>query len=498
MKFTQDFDAKILSNTKVLITLVGLSPLPLAMNIDVLQPKKVYFLYSDLSINEIYVIKGLIKHSEFKEFKIRINENKVEDLYEKILHISETEDAKNIVIDITGGKKLMVAGAVSAANSCNINYIYTDFKDYDKKTRLPKPNSEYLHFIKNIGNFHATLTNKSDLDSDFLDLYIIFQENNNYLNFILNDPNIILKKAVNKALLFQLSRGFNGINQLKSGKMLNELKSFADFLVKYFIPRDVLKVLNNSKKSKVRLNLNEEILDIPWELLNFSKALKKKKTFYRKALSGKLHLSLNETSKRNIKKISILVNLDGTLEGAQKEGEALKEFFNGIPGIDVSFFSGINNSMSVFKLFEILEESDIVHYAGHGFRKEGNQLKTGWKLNDDFVQGELFSDIEKPPCFIFSNSCFGGKGKTHSNKNSTCRNDLLVSGLLDAGVNCFIISPIGVPDHNNPEEIIKFYSKLLIDRIPVTQAYRETIGSSKDSYLYQFYGDLDNIKREKI
>ena len=54
---------------------------------------------------------------------------------------------RNITIDITGGKKSMVASAAIFGKDYGSNIVYVDFAEYLKDLRKPVPGTELLNLV---------------------------------------------------------------------------------------------------------------------------------------------------------------------------------------------------------------------------------------------------------------------------------------------------------------------------------------------------------------
>jgi CRISPR-associated protein (TIGR02710 family) len=131
-----------------LITLVGGSPEPLIRTILCVTPEKVGFLYTEemkWALDKIVAETGL-KPSQVDPKEI--DGSKVEEVYEAIGAWTKKYEGA-ICVDISGGKKAMVGGAVVAASFYDLAMVYNDFKEYDAELRKPKPGSEFLTYLTN-------------------------------------------------------------------------------------------------------------------------------------------------------------------------------------------------------------------------------------------------------------------------------------------------------------------------------------------------------------
>ncbi len=133
-----------------LIVSVGTSYEPIVLNISLLKPRKIMFLYTEKS--EVTLDKSVdycgLKPSEYE--KRLVNEIDPIDIYQKIKEtFLEWDRPKNIHIDFTGGTKAMSAAAALAGAMIEAVMIYVASNDYLVDFRKPNPGSESLTYIDN-------------------------------------------------------------------------------------------------------------------------------------------------------------------------------------------------------------------------------------------------------------------------------------------------------------------------------------------------------------
>ncbi|ADG83318.1 CRISPR-associated protein Cas02710 [Thermincola potens] len=152
---------------KVLILLVGFSLEPLLQSICVYQPKTIVLLlnedgygrdeqwhtYAEHIVKAVKRLKekGLIQEEPFFPSG-NVSENGVkklnkvgypvqsspESVFKTLIEVLRDEkDTKDVVIDVTGGKKSMVTGAYMYAAYAGVKISYVDFEDYDPEKRRP-------------------------------------------------------------------------------------------------------------------------------------------------------------------------------------------------------------------------------------------------------------------------------------------------------------------------------------------------------------------------
>jgi len=134
---------------ETLISLVGFSPEPVILTIRALQPQKVHFLISpetETQLDNIIQRAGL-QPSQFQRHFVK--SSRTADIYAVIKEIVNNGHETTTAIDITGGKKVMGAGAAIAGAFLNCAMFYVDYEIYSSELRKPKPGTEYLSFLDN-------------------------------------------------------------------------------------------------------------------------------------------------------------------------------------------------------------------------------------------------------------------------------------------------------------------------------------------------------------
>lgn len=131
-----------------LISMVGFSPQPIILLLYLIRPEKSFFICSKETER---ILDEIIEHypSKSSEYeKVLIDSTNMTTLYGKIKEIIKDKDPKRILIDITGGKKVMSGGATLAAGYLGIETAYVD-SEYIPEMRLPEPGTEYPVILEN-------------------------------------------------------------------------------------------------------------------------------------------------------------------------------------------------------------------------------------------------------------------------------------------------------------------------------------------------------------
>ncbi len=148
--FLENNRDKLYEETEYLIMSVGTSYEPLVLNIRLLQPKKILFLYTQKTE---CVLEKIVRHCELdatRFSKRRVNETDPLDIYREIKDAYlRWNQPQKIYIDFTGGTKSMSAAAAMAGAVINVQLVYVGTQEYLTDFRKPNPGSEHLYFISN-------------------------------------------------------------------------------------------------------------------------------------------------------------------------------------------------------------------------------------------------------------------------------------------------------------------------------------------------------------
>jgi len=159
-----------LSRYDIGIFLVGYTPMPIVLSLAEIKPMEVVLITSEDTRDETTLIKESIEILAPDYFR-KLSPDKWEEIvlsdisdparvYGEIDPIikkyTKHESAKRIAIDITGGKKTMVAGSFMASawsKTCDIFYV--DFEEYERDMRSPVYNTEYLAILPNPSEIYS-------------------------------------------------------------------------------------------------------------------------------------------------------------------------------------------------------------------------------------------------------------------------------------------------------------------------------------------------------
>ncbi len=138
---------------KYVISLVGYSAQPIIFWHNLVKPVKHFFVCSpetEKTLNRVMEILGHPKTSTWG--KRIIQSTNILNIYEtinEILNDIGKDNWKNVLIDITGGKKSMAGAASVVGQLLGVDVGYIDYKVYLKDQRKPKPGTEFPIVLAN-------------------------------------------------------------------------------------------------------------------------------------------------------------------------------------------------------------------------------------------------------------------------------------------------------------------------------------------------------------
>lgn len=305
---------------------------------------------------------------------------------------------------------------------------------------------------------------------------------------------------INKACqeVTAILRKANKFSLLETDLMVS-LKKTGRFLWDHLLTSEVKDRLFTGKIKELVLSLDEELIDIPWELLyDGVEFFCLKFNLGRVVRTKEQPRAVGYRGANSIAKMLILANPTNDLHSAYQEGVYIKnQFQRQGKRIKIDFKSTQIDTLYVKKN---LRDYDIVHFAGHCEYDSQDPKNTGWLLSDGrFTTRDIFalSASMSLPNLVFSNACLSAKEaegvmddeyqeKTYS----------LASAFLFSGVRHYVGTIWMIEDSVGKVFAKEFYDRL-IKGISVGEAMRlgrlkliKEYGSSAISWAnYILYGD---------
>ncbi|AJH14543.1 hypothetical protein [Myroides profundi] len=151
-EFEHTYGSKI-ENGSILFSILGFSPEPIILTAKAIKPKlHIIFTTEGKMDSNNYIEQFLESNYKVVYFKDESFQTIYRTMKEQFLYI-DTHNSQlhrsNVIIDITGGKKSMVASASIFGKDYGASIVYVDFKEYIPELRKPKPGSEILNVVYN-------------------------------------------------------------------------------------------------------------------------------------------------------------------------------------------------------------------------------------------------------------------------------------------------------------------------------------------------------------
>lgn len=127
-----------------LFSILGFSPEPIILTAKAIQPEThIIFTTNNQKVDNSYLEKFLETNYEL----IYLKDESFESMYRAMKEQLVLNPDSQITVDITGGKKSMVASASIFGKDYGCTIVYVDFSEYIKDLRKPMPGSEILNVV---------------------------------------------------------------------------------------------------------------------------------------------------------------------------------------------------------------------------------------------------------------------------------------------------------------------------------------------------------------
>lgn len=129
-----------------LFSVLGFSPEPIILTAKAVEPEThIIFTTNNQKVDNSYLEKFLESNYEL----IYLNDESFDSMYKAMKEQLVLNSNSQITVDITGGKKSMVASASIFGKDYGCRIVYVDFAEYIKELRKPMPGSEIFNVVYN-------------------------------------------------------------------------------------------------------------------------------------------------------------------------------------------------------------------------------------------------------------------------------------------------------------------------------------------------------------
>lgn len=281
--------------------------------------------------------------------------------------------------------------------------------------------------------------------------------------------------------------------------ILQGLKKSGQLLFDLLITAKAREKINSTTAKNLILYLDDQLVQIPWELLYNGREFLCRKFAVGRIVSTRQPITA--LSGRNLRmpfKVLVLADPRGDLEAAYREGTEIRDFLDGKAGMfQVDFKSHPTDVQFVKKN---IREYDIVHYAGHADYRPQNPCESGWLLTEGKLRASEvcpMGGLQPMPLLVFSNACQSGQtDEWHIQEGCEQQIFGLANAYLLAGVQHYIGTFWEILDEPSSYFAKRFYS-FLAEGESVGEAVRRARQALVDAYgeetivwaSYMLYGD---------
>lgn len=182
-----------------------------------------------------------------------------------------------------------------------------------------------------------------------------------------------------------------------------------------FIGVQGTKVLANIEPTAILLNVDETILNLPWELLMVKDVPMAMVTPFGRLVTTRIfpEPGANPLNEDNVVKILAIGNPTLDLTAGEREIDALRKLEGPYDRFSVRVDVLIREQATLAAFSERLanEDYDIVHFSGHGSFDPSAPETSAVRFADGVLTADMIFDLKwkKPPYIVFNSACESGR-----------------------------------------------------------------------------------------
>jgi CHAT domain-containing protein len=199
----------------------------------------------------------------------------------------------------------------------------------------------------------------------------------------------------------------------KAGQLAQKLGAQ---LYKTFLGAEGEKVLGAITPSAILLDVDETVLNLPWELITDLQGPLSLKTPFGRLVTTRMILRQGRDPLQEDQVLRILAVANPTSDLAVSEAEiaTLQQLqgSHGPFGVEVDVLSRDQATLANFARKLVDEDYDMLHFGGHGFLDRDTPGMSFLRFADgDLMAGQVLElPWKKPPYFVFNSTCESGRG----------------------------------------------------------------------------------------
>ncbi|MBD3230323.1 MAG: CHAT domain-containing protein, partial [Candidatus Lokiarchaeota archaeon] len=312
-------------------------------------------------------------------------------------------------------------------------------------------------------------------------LSILRQDNINYIDLTTNETiSIIKEQKISEKQLKIFSSVLEDFILGRKNKRFPNLTEFGKTIYNMTLS-DVGERLGRLPSESLFLKLDDNLLNIPWELCNDGDEFfgLKYNIGRQVVVSPKFFIQSSTTRAINLPvRVLLVSDPTETLKGTIKECNQINDALMKIDGIEVTYQKGKEIDVEEFKID--LASYDLVHYAGHAFYDEEKPSESGWVFSfadeekgipDETLTAREMSGLNAPP-IVFSNACESGTQSSGTEKKYQSEIFGIASGFLMGGIHNYIGTFTYVSDDPSVDLAVNFYENLISEKKSIGKSLR--------------------------
>ena len=249
-----------------------------------------------------------------------------------------------------------------------------------------------------------------------------------------------------------------------------ELERTGKYAFGQLIPMKIQYHLENSSADHLRLDIDERLIDLPWELIHDgTEFLCLRYAVGRRLISNQSFQPPRRRAKlAPSTKVLVVADPTGDLPAATREGHEVGKLLRSKCGMTVDAF--VTGGMSKKDFLLSLQDYDIIHFAGHAAHESSSPDESCLLFSDGEIQA---FEIERfigshSPAVVFLNACWSAEELRNPSSYTPMMRGLGRT-FLYAGVTAFLGYLVPIPDDAATRFAMSFYESI---------AQGQTIGES--------------------
>jgi len=282
--------------------------------------------------------------------------------------------------------------------------------------------------------------------------------------------------------------------------ILDEIKDTGALLADILLPDKIKDILTNSDAEFLKLKIEDNLVQIPWEYLYVGDSFLCLKFSIGRTVGTQQKIPESPDREFNEPyKMWIIANPEQNLENAKTEGNNIIEMMDQInENMNTSIIrANLDSHVLHEDIISQIRKYDIVHFAGHAFYDHDNPINSGWKFPEYNFTAESVAKLkggETVPALVVSNACQSALIKNWELKKNIDTDTPfdLANAFMLSGVKHYLGTIWKILDAPGSQFAIEFY-KYLFSGLSIGEALKKTrialIDKPEIWASYVLYGD---------